>query len=354
MLTKILLFVCFIFISIRSFATSKHLEIKVIDEYSMPVENAIFSILEKTRSHKVIQEEKTTDGTFHVTIDYDKEYYFMIQSQAFFVSHLFLSFHEIKNQSLEGDVLNTQNINVRILSKNAIAVTLKRIPYFQFLAKDQNTGEYIDAEYSIRLNKTGAVAVRKARKGEPIEYLPEMFCTFEVSVRKDNYVAYTQEFLYDKSFKGLERVFELKTDSANIKKDSLSPILVKKATKPFIPKIIPPAPDLVIPFEQGSFYLTAATQEQLNGLITQLQNNSTVTLRIVGSHDGVGSAKLNSYLAYLRAVVIQIYLDNHRLTNVKTVVQTITNPETDIPLAARRVAKIYIEQVHSQDFISKN
>jgi len=334
-----------------SFATSKQLEIRVIDEYSMPVDNAIFSILERSKNHKVIQEEKTTDGTFHLTIEYDKEYYFMIQSQAFFVSHLFLSFHEIKNQSLEGDVLNTQNTNVRIVSKNTIAIVLKRIPYFQFLAKDQNTGEYIDAEYSIRLNKTGAVAIRKARKGEPIEYLPEMFCTFEVSVRKDNYVAYTKEFLYDKSFKGLNQIFELKVDSLPIRADSIKAILVKNTTKPIIPKVIAPAPNLVIPFEQGSFYLTAETQEQLNGLISQLQNHQNTTLRIVGSHDGVGSAKLNSYLAYLRAVVIQIYLDNHQLQGVKTVIETITNPETDTPLAARRVAKIYIE--YPQDFISR-
>lgn len=334
-----------------SFATSKQLEIRVIDEYSMPIDNAIFSILERSKNHKVIQEKKTTDGTFHLTIEYDKEYYFMIQSQAFFVSHLFLSFHEIKNQSLEGDVLNTQNTNVRIVSKNTIAIVLKRIPYFQFLAKDQNTGEYIDAEYSIRLNKTGAVAIRKARKGEPIEYLPEMFCTFEVSVRKDNYVAYTKEFLYDKSFKGLNQIFELKVDSLPIRADSIKAILVKNTTKPIIPKVIAPTPNLIIPFEQGSFYLTAETQEQLNGLISQLQNNQNTTLRIVGSHDGVGSAKLNSYLAYLRAVVIQIYLDNHQLQGVKTVIETITNPETDTPLAARRVAKIYIE--HPQDFISR-
>ncbi len=311
-----------------SFATSKQLEIRVIDEYSMPIDNAIFSILERSKNHKVIQEKKTTDGTFHLTIEYDKEYYFMIQSQAFFVSHLFLSFHEIKNQSLEGDVLNTQNTNVRIVSKNTIAIVLKRIPYFQFLAKDQNTGEYIDAEYSIRLNKTGAVAIRKARKGEPIEYLPEMFCTFEVSVRKDNYVAYTKEFLYDKSFKGLNQIFELKVDSLPIRADSIKAILVKNTTKPIIPKVIAPTPNLIIPFEQGSFYLTAETQEH-----------------------GVGSAKLNSYLAYLRAVVIQIYLDNHQLQGVKTVIETITNPETDTPLAARRVAKIYIE--HPQDFISR-
>jgi hypothetical protein len=349
MLIRIFSFVYLIFISFYSFANSKQLEIRVIDEFAMPVENAIFSILDKSRSHKVIQEQKTTDGTFHLTIDYDKEYYFMIQSQAFFVSHLFLSFHEIKNQSLEGDILNTQNTNVRILSKNTIAVTLKRIPYFQFLAKDQHTGEYIEAEYSIRLNKTGAVAIQKARKGEPIEYLPEMFCTFEVSVRKDNYLAYTQEFLYDNSFKGMERIFELKTDSTNIRKDLLAPTLVKQIAKP-VPKIITPAPDLIIPFEQGSFYLTAKTQGQLNDLINQIQSTQNATIRIVGSHDGIGSTKLNSYLAYLRAIVIQIYLDNHSLKGVKTVIQTIVSPATDSSLAARRVAKIYIE--NPQDFIS--
>ncbi|MDI9869625.1 OmpA family protein [Flectobacillus roseus] len=327
-----------------------------MDEASSILGNASVTILNREKSHNVLLRKETEDGSVQLEIEYNKEYHFLVQSEGFFATHLFLSFQEIKNQSLEGDILNTQNTNILVLSKNQIGVLMKRIPYFTFMAKDKHTGEYIEAEYAIRLNKTGAVNVRKMKRGEPLDYLPEMFCSFEVSVRKDNYLEHSEEFLYDKFFKGMEHTFELQIDSTKIPvpKDITPVMLVKEALKPFIPKIIPPAPDLVIPFEQGSFYLTAATQEQLNGLITQLQNNSTVTLRIVGSHDGVGSAKLNSYLAYLRAVVIQIYLDNHSLTNVKTVVQTITNPETDIPLAARRVAKIYIEQVHSQDFISKN
>ena len=355
MLTKIFSFVYLILISIQSFATSKPLEIKVIDEYAMSIDNAIFSVLDRGKSYKIIQEEKTTNGIFHLTIDYDKEYYFMIQSQSFFVSHLFLSFHEIKNQSLEGDILNTQNTNVRMLSKNTIAVTLKKIPYFQFLARDQQTGEYIDAQYSIRLNKTGAVTVRKARKGEPIDYLPEMFCTFEVSVQKDAYVTYTKEFFYDKSFKGLEYAFELGIDSSKIKipKDTATLILASKTNKPIIPKITKPSPNMVIPFEQGSFYLTTQTRAQLSSLVSKLQNDRNTTLRIVGCHDGIGSAKLNGYLAYLRAVAIQIYLDNYNFNSVKTVVQTIESPETDIPLEARRVAKIYIEQEPTQDYISK-
>jgi hypothetical protein len=72
------------------------------------------------------------------------------------------------------------------------------------------------------------------KRGEPLEYLPEMFCTFEVSVRKDNYVG-NKEFLYDKSFKGLERVFELrrivqilkKILSSNISKKGLSLLSLK-------------------------------------------------------------------------------------------------------------------------------
>ena len=115
-----------------------------------------------------------------------------------------MSFQEIKNQSLEGDILSTQNTNIIVLSKNQIGVLMKRIPYFTFMAKDKNTGEYIEAEYAIRLNKTGAVNVRKMKRGEPLDYLPEMFCSFEVSVRKDNYLEHSEEFLYDKFFKGME------------------------------------------------------------------------------------------------------------------------------------------------------
>ena len=108
-----------------------------MDEASSILSNASVTILNRDKSHSVFLRKETDDGSVQLEIDYNKEYHFVVQSEGFFASHLFLSFQEIKNQSLEGDILSTQNTNIIVLSKNQIGVLMKRIPYFTFNGERQ-------------------------------------------------------------------------------------------------------------------------------------------------------------------------------------------------------------------------